>query len=247
MMATTSAAFSSTSTMMSRIRLRRMRFFSRASVCSSFHQLGGQSSPVFLRRHSDALLPAVVCSDLRLDFANPHEGLVPPSLEFIGQQPVVWVRLVVMLLGTLRAVPRCLQVALQRGGHFVELVRLLGADLDLVPAQAQETIAHGVLQALAFQVVTDLIGRGLAHVEHGLARKVAGANLVIHRRPPATRRPVAALRDRAASERGNDARQNDERHAEWGMDSGWCRQLSAPQPAGRTTAPLASRRIGEAV
>jgi hypothetical protein len=44
----------------------------------------------------------------------------------------------------------------QAGGRTAEV---FVHDLNLAPAQAEETVAHCVLQALAFEVVCDLIGR----------------------------------------------------------------------------------------
>src|SRR3954468_18862308 len=50
--------------------------------------------------------------------------------------------------------------------------------LDLRPAELHEPLAHRVLQDLAFPVVLDLMGRGLADVEHCLARPMLRADLV---------------------------------------------------------------------
>ena len=42
------------------------------------------------------------------------------------------------------------------------------------PAELHEPVAHGVLEHLALAVVLDLMGRGLADIEHRLARPVLG-------------------------------------------------------------------------
>jgi hypothetical protein len=60
-------------------------------------------------------------------------------------------------------------------------------DLDLAPPQLSEPVLHGVLQLLALQVVGDLVGRLLAHVEHGFARHVLRLHLVTHGPPPGRR------------------------------------------------------------
>jgi len=63
--------------------------------------------------------------------------------------------------------------------------QILVDHFDLVPAQPMQTILHRILQLLALQIVADLVGRRLAHVQHGLARQMLCPNLVTHRAPPA--------------------------------------------------------------
>src|SRR3954451_3043253 len=77
-------------------------------------------------------------------------------------------------------------------------------DLDFRPTQPQQPLAHRVLQRSAFAVVQDLVGRGLADVEHRLARQVPRADLVsAHRGHP---RPSVRRRRRTRRAGGPSAR-----------------------------------------
>ena len=72
-------------------------------------------------RGGRAIVSRLVALDLRFDVAHPAERLVPSSFEFVGDQSVVRVDLVELFLRAVRVIASGLQVALQRGGHVVEL------------------------------------------------------------------------------------------------------------------------------
>lgn len=57
-------------------------------------------------------------------------------------------------------------------------------NFDLAPSQLLHAILHGILQLLAFQVVTDLVRGGLANIQNRLPLKMVWLDLVTHRPPP---------------------------------------------------------------
>ena len=119
----TSAAAASTSTMMSRIRLRRTRFFNRASVCSSFHtasRSAASSANSSARRRGCLVLALMMLLDLCLDLANAQQRLIPAPFEFVGHQTIVRIGQVVLLLGTACAVAGRFEIALQGGHDFID-------------------------------------------------------------------------------------------------------------------------------
>src|SRR5262249_55919460 len=61
---------------------------------------------------------------------------------------------------------------------------------DVAPAQAAQSIPHGILQFLTLQVVLNLIRRGLAHVQDRLSFDMVRLDLVTHRGPPLRFRPL---------------------------------------------------------
>src|SRR5678815_1892754 len=65
-------------------------------------------------------------------------------------------------------------------------------DLDLAPTQVAQSFLHRVLELLALQVVVDLIGRGLTHIQNRLPFQMMRLDLFTHRVPPqpTVRRPV---------------------------------------------------------
>jgi hypothetical protein len=56
-------------------------------------------------------------------------------------------------------------------------------DLDLMPAQGLQPLPHGILERPALAVVQDLVGRGLPHVEDGLAIPMVRPDRVRRHRP----------------------------------------------------------------
>jgi hypothetical protein len=57
-------------------------------------------------------------------------------------------------------------------------------NFDVAPAQATQSIPHGLPQFLSFQIILNLIGRGLAHVENGISFDMMWFDLVTHSAPP---------------------------------------------------------------
>ena len=76
-----------------------------------------------------------------------------------------------------------------RGSACCRAAKVIIDDFDLRPAKLHKAVTHSVLEYLALAVVLNLMGRGLAYIEHGLARPVLRPDLVSdHRcRPPGTR------------------------------------------------------------
>ena len=63
--------------------------------------------------------------DLRFDLVDPLQGLVPASFKLVGDQSILRVGRVVLLLRSSSTVRRRLQVALERRQDFVDLACLL--------------------------------------------------------------------------------------------------------------------------
>ena len=101
-----------------------MRFFSRASVSRvtpDGFEVCGQIVEVLRARCRGAIVSTLMALDLRFDVAHSVQRLVPSPFELVGDQSVVRVDLVELLLRPLCVVTSGLQVALQRGGHVIEL------------------------------------------------------------------------------------------------------------------------------
>jgi hypothetical protein len=86
-----------------------------------------------------------------------------------------------------------LSEAIRQDIEIVVAHEILVDDLDLGKAEPDEAIAHGVLQGLALAVVLDLMGRGLADVEHGFAGSVLRADLLSAHRRLRLGRPAARI------------------------------------------------------
>jgi hypothetical protein len=71
-------------------------------------------------------------------------------------------------------------------------------NFDVAPAQAAQSIPHGILQFLTLQVVLNLIRRGLAQVEDRLSFDMVRLDLVTHRASPLRFPPLPALLDAAS-------------------------------------------------
>jgi hypothetical protein len=67
------------------------------------------------------------------------------------------------------------------GGRAAEVVV---HDLNLGPTQLPQAGLHGVLQLLAFEVVSGLESRGLSDVEDSTALKMVGVDFIAHERLP---------------------------------------------------------------
>src|SRR5262249_34691092 len=72
-------------------------------------------------------------------------------------------------------------------------------DVDLLPTQLMQSLLHRILQPLALQVVVDLVGRRLTHVQDRLSSQMLRFHLVTHRAPPGPGRLPPSDRLRAAA------------------------------------------------
>ena len=68
--------------------------------------------------------------DPLLDLPHALEGLVPASLELVGDQPVLGIGRIVLALGALRRVVGGLEIALEGAPHLILLLRLVSVCQD---------------------------------------------------------------------------------------------------------------------
>src|SRR5262249_40181686 len=84
-----------------------------------------------------------------------------------------------------------------RGSARRGTAKILIDDFDVRPAKLNKAVTHGVLEDLALAVVLNLMGGGLANIEHSLACPMLRPDLVsAHRCRPPGARPTPVVRRR---------------------------------------------------